>query len=441
MRGQFLLLLPVVMSAAGASRLSAQTLGDAGAASSVSGSMSGAGQGGTLAVGSRAGRDVRRMGATPYIGGGNAGNAGYTDDPYGSERGVPQGGPGGGPHGGPPPGYSGSGGSAGYPGAGGGPAFPDPSGAGGSAGYGGEGGYGGQGAAPPAPKVPLRWGKETGEGFIDALRTRPTRARGAGRNPRGSVSRGSRMTQKQLARLPRRTRTRVIAQKYKKPPVGYLSYYLPEDRYKLTSGLWKFVTIEDDRARYPVKHYYRPDSPRFLSIVSRRARGTQARFNRVLGFASWQDALIAGYRPDPISKPSPGLELSTIASIAPRTEAARYAEFLYAGQISPDEFRRTYAYMLKVRGVINSRRDTRKFLRPTMGQILLAALGEGTVPTSVGGPPRAVVTANVGPGGYSPGGYGPGSSGGYPGSGSGSYSGSSGGYPGATYSSNGGPRY
>lgn len=242
------------------------------------------------------------------------------------------------------------------------------------------------------------------------------------------------MSQKQLARYSRRTRTQLIANKYRKPPVGYLSYYLPDDRYKLTSGLWKFVTVEDDNAYYPVHYYYRPDSPRFLSIVARKPPGSQARHNRVLGFASWQDALIAGYRPDPVSKPAPGLELANIASMAPRAEASHYAEFLYAGQISPQEFRRTYVYMLRVRGVINSRPDTRKYLQPTMGQILLAALGEGTVPTSVGGPPRAIVTANV-----SGGGYGSGSSGGYPGASSGSgypgagssYPGSGSGYPGS----------
>ncbi len=417
MRGR-IFLLPVAITIAGASRLPAQTLGDVGAAGAISSSMDAGGSAGTLAVGSRAARDARRLGANPYIGGSNAGNAGYMDEVNGSERGGSSSGYGG-SRGGPPPGAIGAGsgpptrysgppgapGSSGEVGSGGGPEFPSPDGQGGAA------------AAPVYPKKePLHWGKESGGGFIDELRSHGTRARGSGRNPRGSGSRAGRLSQKQLARLPQKTRSQIIASKYKKPPVGYLSYYLPEDRYKLTSGLWKFVTVEDDRAIYPVKHYFRPDSPRFLSIVAQKPRGSQARHNRVLGFSSWQEALIAGYRPDPISKPAPGLELATIAGMAPREEASHYAEFLYAGQIPPEEFRRTYAYMLKVRGVINSRADTRKYLRPTMGQILLAALGEGPVPTSVGGPPRAIVTANVAPGGYgsgSSGGYGSGSSGGY----------------------------
>jgi hypothetical protein len=385
------LLLPLGLMLSGAtviSGASAQTLGDVGAASSISGSMSGAGQGGTMAVGARAGRDVRRMGQTPYIGGGNAFNREMMGEgggaaprqsaypPNYSPSGVPGAGPGGGGPNAPAP--------SGAMGAGGGPSFPDQPGAAGAV------------AEPVFPrKTPIRWGKETGEGFLAELRSRPTGARGTGRKPAGSTSRASRLSPKQLARLPRQTRSRVIASKYKKPPVGYLSYYLPEDRYKLTSGLWRYVTIEDDRARYPVRYYFRPDSPRFLSIVSQKPRGTQARYNRVIGFASWQDALIAGYRPDPVSKPSPGIELTNIAAMAPREDAAHYAEFLYAGQISPEEFQRTYAYILRVRRTINSRADTRRYLRPTIGQVLRAALGEGTVPRSVGGPPRAVVTTMV----------------------------------------------
>jgi hypothetical protein len=390
-----------LISAGSAGALRAQTLGDVGAASAIAGTMGGAGQGGTMAVGSRAMSDARgigpaynqRMGQAMQEGGGmgtmgGGGGPGYYAGAPGGAPGAPGGAPG--APGVAPPGASGAAGE------GGGPGFPDPNVA---------------GVAPPPRREPIRWGKETGEKMLSELLARPTRGRGTGRNPRGSGSRYGKMSPKQVARLPKPTRTRIVAEKYKKKPVGYLSYYLPEDRFKLTSGLWKYVSVEDDRARYPVRHYYRPDSPVFLNIVSRRARGTQPRFNRVIGFASWQDALIAGYRPDPISKPSPGVELAAIAGMAPREDVARYAEFLYAGQIAPQEFARTYAYIQRVRRVINSRQDTRRFLRPTVGRILLAALGEGSVPRTVGGTPRAVVTTTVtapGAGGPPPGYSGPG---------------------------------
>jgi hypothetical protein len=376
----------------------AQTLGDVGAASSIAGTMSGAGQGGTMAVGSRAMSDARGIGPAynARLGGMMNEGGGGGMGSYGAATGAMGGGGAPGSYPGAPGGAPGVPGAPGAAGEGGGPGFPDPNVA---------------GVAPPPRREPIRWGKETGEKMLSELLARPTRGRGTGRNPRGSGSRYGKMSPKQVARLPKPTRTRIVAEKYKKKPVGYLSYYLPEDRFKLTSGLWKYVSVEDDRARYPVRHYYRPDSPVFLNIVSRRARGTQPRFNRVIGFASWQDALIAGYRPDPISKPSPGVELAAIAGMAPREDVARYAEFLYAGQIAPQEFARTYAYIQRVRRVINSRQDTRRFLRPTVGRILLAALGEGSVPRTVGGTPRAVVTTTVtapGAGGPPPGYSGPG---------------------------------
>jgi hypothetical protein len=441
----------LVVAAASSGSANAQTLGDLGAASAASSSMSGAGQGGTLAVGSRAMNDARRLGGNPYAGGSNPANRQMVEEAMGSSgAGYPSGYPGGGAGGG----YPGAG-SAGYPGAGsgeggpdgaGGPAFPDPN------------NPGGPGVAAGPRQEPLRWGKETGNDFLNELLSRRTAGRGTGR----AVAPSRRVSPKQMARLPRQTRSRIIASKYKKPPVGYLSYYLPQDRYKVTSAIWKYVSIEDDRARYPVKHYYRPDSPVFLRILSQKPRNGQARYNRVIGFASWQDALSAGYRPDPVSKPAPGAELATLASIAPRANLARYTEFLYSGQIPPQAFGRTFSYIRRVQRVINSRQDTRRYLRPTVGQILLAALGEGSIPRTVGGTPRAVVTTNVmgGPGGYPggssgyPGGSGsgyPGGSSGYPGGSSG-YPGSSGGYPGgsdansnysssASYSPTGGSGY
>ena len=376
-----------------------------GAAGSMSAGMNGQSASGTMAVGSRAGSDARRLGA------GAGGGSGEMSE-MGGGSGYPGSSSGGGG------GYPSSGGGGGYPGASGGdPSIPNPSGG---------------GAAVAAPrKNPLRWSKETGEDFLRELIRTPTRGRSSG--SRVGMG-GARLSEKRLARLPKGTRTRIIAGKYKKPPVGYLASYLPQDRYKLTSGLWKFVSIEDDRGRYPVKYYYRPDSPVFLSLLGRQPRGSQPRYNRVLGFDSWQNAIIAGYRPDPISKPAPGAQLAVLNGISPREELARYTEFVYAGQVTPRAFAKNYRYILQVRDIAYRRKDTRQLLRPTVGQILLAALGEGPLPTQIG-VSRAIVTTQIVGGG---GGY-PGSSGsGYPSSGgsgypgSGGYPGSSGGYPGGS---------
>lgn len=65
------------------------------------------------------------------------------------------------------------------------------------------------------------------------------------------------------------------------PPRGWIRHYLPDDRYKILGGTWKYVSTELDRFYYPAW------APEML----RRSP------NRVIGFNSAQDAEEAGYMP------------------------------------------------------------------------------------------------------------------------------------------------
>lgn len=367
---------------------SAQTLGDVGAAGAISSGMNAQSAGGTMAVGNRMKQDARRFGASPTIGGGNPAN-------------FEGGGLGG--YGGPP----GSGGSA-ETGEGGNPDIPDPTGA--------------TATAAIIRREPLRWSTDTGEDMIrELLRPGGSVSGGVARTRRRS-SRVTSAQARRLAAMTRAQRSRLVASKYKKPPVGYLSFYLPQDRYKVTSSVWKFVSIEDDRGRYPVRYYYRPNAANFLRILATTPRNSQARYNRVIGFHNWQDAIVAGYRPDPVSKPEPGAQIAYLARIARGPELARYVEFLYAGQISPESFRQNISYIRRVETVVVRAKHTRPLLGRTVRQILAANLGEGQVPRTVGGSRRRVqqiaplepgaIGGDLGTGGY------PGTGGraGYPGS-------------------------
>lgn len=377
-----------------ASAASAQTLGDVGAAGAISSGMNAQSNAGTMAVGNRMKQDARRYGSSPMMGGANAANF---------EGSGPDGAGG---YGGP----SGSGGPAGY-GEGGNPEFPNPSGAG--------------GAAAPR-REPLRWSTDSGEDMIqELLRPGGTVSGGVARRGRPS-SRVTSAQARRLARMTRAQRSRMIASKYKKPPVGYLSFYLPQDRFKVTSAVWKFVSIEDDRGRYPVRYYYRPNAPSFLRILAATPRNSQARYNRVIGFHTWQDAILAGYRPDPVSKPEPGAQIAYLARIARGPELARYVEFLYAGQITPESFRQNIAYIRRVERVVVRAKHTRPLLGRTVSQILAANLGDGPLPRTVGGAPRRAQIAPMQPGAIEGGSEG----GPPPGYGSGSSSGS--GYPGGS---------
>ena len=69
----------------------------------------------------------------------------------------------------------------------------------------------------------------------------------------------------------------------KNPRTQWLAHYLPDDRYKIAGGVWKYVTTNLDT------YYHRPDSPNMLRQPN----------SNVIGFASAQEAAEAGYSPDP----------------------------------------------------------------------------------------------------------------------------------------------
>ena len=69
----------------------------------------------------------------------------------------------------------------------------------------------------------------------------------------------------------------------KNPPAAWIAHYLPDDRYKVAGGVWKYVSTNLDT------YYHRPDSPNMLRQPA----------NNVIGFPSAQAAEEAGYRPDP----------------------------------------------------------------------------------------------------------------------------------------------
>ncbi len=232
------------------------------------------------------------------------------------------------------------------------------------------------GAASPSGVVtrtvskPFHWTEMRGADYLRELR-RPTvrsnsRARGVRNNPRRPLA------------------------KYKVPPRNWLSFYLPQDRYKFTLNIWRYVTIEDDRARYPVRYYYKPNSPAMLALLANPPRGVR-RSSRVVGFYSWQDAMIAGYRPDPFSKPEPALRVLELGRLSQSGSAMRYIEAVYAGQVSPSEFVSGLSYAQRVARAVGSRRDTRSQVRPIVAQAVGALLGEGPFPTSVTGSSVRVV--------------------------------------------------
>ncbi len=95
------------------------------------------------------------------------------------------------------------------------------------------------------------------------------------------------------------------------PPQGWINHYLPDDRYKIQGGVWRFVSTEmDDR-------YYLPDSPSMLS----QSPGI------VIGFANEAAAQEAGYRPGPDVERRAAQSAARFA-VQPRTLPRRPASML-----------------------------------------------------------------------------------------------------------------
>ncbi len=234
------------------------------------------------------------------------------------------------------------------------------------------GGAGAGNAAAVIPEEPFHWSDMRGIDFVRELQSHGTL-----RRPYYG------------ARLRRAPYRRPIA-KYPLPPRGWLSYYVQSDRYKFATHAWNFVTIEDDRGEYPVRYYYRPNSPEMLRLLATSPRAIR-RFNRVVGFKSWQDAMIAGLRPDPVSKPEPAPRVLQLASLTHSDGAMRFIEAAYAGQMSPQQFDSSVDYVSSVARAVRSRRETRSLTSRTVNRVVLALLGEGPFPTTVIGTRSRIV--------------------------------------------------
>ncbi len=182
-------------------------------------------------------------------------------------------------------------------------------------------------------------------------------------------ARGQAAYSRNVSRLSAKGRKKLVLGKYKIAPRGYLASYLPQDRYKFAKA-WKFVSTETDQ------FYYRPQD------MSRR--GFNA--NRVIGFRTWQDAMLAGYRPDPISKPEPGNQLAFLASLTRDEPLVQYVEYIYTGQVSPASVTATTNYVRRVKTIIDRNPRARQYQRETVNSILMASLtGDASqIPTQLG---------------------------------------------------------
>ena len=176
----------------------------------------------------------------------------------------------------------------------------------------------------------------------------PTRVR---RSPRAQARYVAR-----VARLSKTQRTRVVRAKYRVAPIGWEAAYLPQDRFKF-GRIWSFVSTETDR------FYYTP------SGMARK------RFNpnRVIGFYSYSDALAAGYRPDPVTRPAPGQQIAQLARLYRGPELNDFVEYVYAGQIAPRNLTAIVNYALSVDRTLRPT-QARPYIGSTVAKVLEAAL-------------------------------------------------------------------
>jgi hypothetical protein len=92
-----------------------------------------------------------------------------------------------------------------------------------------------------------------------------------------------------------------MAAKLKKSPApSWLAHYLPDDRYKIAGGVWKFVSTDLDT------YVHLPNSPLMLRQSA----------DSVIGFASMADAEEAGYTPEPGLAASAEIQLLPAARVA-----------------------------------------------------------------------------------------------------------------------------
>lgn len=217
------------------------------------------------------------------------------------------------------------------------------------------------------PRRPVQWGTPNGVAILNQLVSTPTISAAAPKlSPRAQANRSRR-----VGRQSKRQRTREVMAKYKPAPRAWIAHYLPADRFKVTSNVWKFVSTETDR------FYYRPDAPAMLRQSP----------NRVIGFHSWQDAMLAGYRPDPYTKPSPANEFAYMARLTRGPQLAEYAEFAYSGQVTPVSFAATYKYVRQAMASIEAYPYANPLRGGVVDKIIEATLtgNPSIIPRFVGG--------------------------------------------------------
>lgn len=85
-------------------------------------------------------------------------------------------------------------------------------------------------------------------------------------------------------KMPSGPSAKMAAELKREPPPApsWVAHYLPDDRYKVAGGIWKYVSTELDT------YYHLPNSPLMMSQPS----------NIVIGFSDQKMAEEAGYRPD-----------------------------------------------------------------------------------------------------------------------------------------------
>lgn len=233
---------------------------------------------------------------------------------------------------------------------------------------------------------PLRqgFGAPSGRALVGQLGgISPTRPLPARRNltARQRAKRASR-----VARMTPAQRKTLVLQKYAIPPRGWLAAYLPADRYKFGKA-WQYVSTETD------KNYYRPQD------MARKKFNA----NRVIGFRTWQLAMLAGYAPDPVSKPAPGPQILALSRYARGPNFYRFVEYTYAGQVSPAQFEASYTYAQSVARALLASTEGRRYVSNTLDRVFLASItGDSSViPRAVGGPPPAPPAAANAQGGAS----------------------------------------
>lgn len=220
--------------------------------------------------------------------------------------------------------------------------------------------------------APLRQGSASGRSIIGQLRsgstTRPTPVR------RNLTSKQRAIEARRIAKMTPAQRKVMVMKKYDIAPRGWLASYLPADRYKF-GKVWQYVSTETDR------HYYRPQD-----MARRRFNA-----NKVIGFRTWQLAMLAGYTPDPVTQPAPGAQVLALSQYANGPNFYRFVEYTYSGQVSPAQFVTNYNYARNVANALRSSPEGRKYLRNTLDRVFQAIV-EGNpdlIPKTVGGPPPA----------------------------------------------------